>query len=300
DVGSCRGHREPRDESVALPPLVALVRGGDARMRIRDALHGRAQVVFIDRVAEVRASLSGLRTELLGVILEMTDREGCSTVPTIQMLRRELPTLPIIAYCRLGTGANGEVRDAALAGAHELLFHGVDDIGVSLRAVLQAAVYSSVAETVYAALAAVVPAAVHPVVRFVCKNAGSVTQVSTVASALGFHRRTLVNLCARHELPTPQILIAWCRLAIIAEALSRSTKTVEALAMDMDFPSDTALRNMIKRYTGQTATELRAGGGLPRILALFELRRKSHRSKPEATRPGRSRLAHVEAAVRIQ
>lgn len=39
--------------------------------------------------------------------------------------------------------------------------------------------------------------------------------------------------------------------------------------MDLEFPSDTALRNTMKRYTGQRASDVRRRGGLSYVLGEF-------------------------------
>ena len=53
-------------------------------------------------------------------------------------------------------------------------------------------------------------------------------------------------------------------------------------ALQLDFPSDTALRNMIKRYTGLRASEIRARGGMRAILDAFGAAVRAHRGMAEA------------------
>ena len=64
--------------------------------------------------------------------------------------------------------------------------------------------------------------------------------------------------------------------------LTSTTHTIDAIAMRLDFPSDTALRNMIKRYTGLRASEVRARGGMQCILEAFDAEVRGRRGMAEA------------------
>jgi AraC-like DNA-binding protein len=93
--------------------------------------------------------------------------------------------------------------------------------------------------------------------------------VEGAATALGVHRKTLVNLCARTKLPPPAMLVGWCRLFLVAALLERRSYTVERIAHELEYASSTALRNAIRRYVGVTATEVRDRGGLAFVLDRF-------------------------------
>ena len=82
-----------------------------------------------------------------------------------------------------------------------------------------------------------------------------------VAYALGYHRKTLVNHCSQAEFLPPHELLCWCRLAVAGELIATSCRSIESVALQLGFPSDTSLRNMMKRYTGMRASEVRERGG---------------------------------------
>jgi AraC-like DNA-binding protein len=92
-------------------------------------------------------------------------------------------------------------------------------------------------------------------------------RVADVADALGYHRKTLVNHCAQVAFVPPHELLSWCRLAVAGELMATSRRTIEAIANQLDFSSDTGLRNMMKRYTGLKASEVREGGGARCVVA---------------------------------
>jgi transcriptional regulator GlxA family with amidase domain len=102
-------------------------------------------------------------------------------------------------------------------------------------------------------------------------------RVADLANALGYHRKTLVNHCTQARVPPPQELMAWCRLTVAAGLLQTTPRTIESVALGLDFPSDTALRNMMKRYTGLRASEVRAAGGMRAVIAAFEAALGSYR-----------------------
>lgn len=249
--------------------VLALVVGAAERARICGALRGRYAVQCVERIAELR-TLTTDRRAIYGVVVEARDVDGVSTAEAICLIHTMRPDIPVVGYCRAGIAHSNDVRSLALAGVHELLFHGIDDTGTALRDVLAMARQASVGEIVASALTPMVPERLWPFVRHVTAHPAESQRVAEVARALGHHRKTLVNHCAQAGLPSPQELLAWCRLAVIGHLLGISDCTIEAISLQLDFPSDTALRNLVKRYVGMKASEVRAGGGLPVVVAAFE------------------------------
>ena len=55
-----------------------------------------------------------------------------------------------------------------------------------------------------------------------------------------------------------------------ARMLDDPARTVEQVALKLDFPSGAALRNMFKRYTGLRTTEVRENGGVRCLIHAFK------------------------------
>jgi AraC-like DNA-binding protein len=248
--------------------VIALVLGPAERARVRSALRARYDVRFVDRAFELSQAVLSPITQVACVIVEVRDVDGRTTAEAVAQLC-DKGNVPVIAYCRTGAEHTSELRALIVAGVHELLYEGVDDAGLSLRAVLQAAHRAQVGQRVASALTARLPERLRSFARHVAAHP-DVHRVSDLADALGYNRKTLVNHCAEGGCPPPQELMAWCRLAVVAELLTTTTQTIEAIALELDFASDTALRNMIKRYTGLRASEVRAHGGMECVLEAFE------------------------------
>jgi AraC-like DNA-binding protein len=257
------------DRPIEEQVLVALVLGTEERARIRSAVKGRDFILtFVDRVAELLEAVTREPLPIAAIIVEVRDLDGRPTHHAVATLHSDGSGVPIVGYCRAGAEHSGEIRSLVLAGVHQLLFHGIDDSGVALRSILNAAQQASVGERAAAALMQLVPAKLEPFVSFVTRHP-TTQRVPEVAEALGYHRKTLVNHCAQANLPPPHELLAWCRLAVAGELLASTRRTIEAIALQLDFPSDTALRNMMKRYTGLRASDVRQRGGARAVVDTF-------------------------------
>jgi AraC-like DNA-binding protein len=261
---------------------VALVLGWDERNCVREALRGRATVRFVDRIDEVLKTLGEESRTVIGLLVEPVDRDNRGVAETVQSLRQRLPSLPIIGYCRIGHEHSAAILGLATAGVHELVFRGVDDSGIALRAVLGSAEQSCAAEVILGSLLPLLPPTLHPFARYCLNFPQSAHTVEEVACALGVNRKTLVNYCARACFPAPATLLGWCRLLLATHFLVTTTRTVEKIALRLDFPSDTALRNMMKRYTGMRARELRHPGGMLLVFGKLASVLAAHRTAHSA------------------
>ena len=96
--------------------------------------------------------------------------------------------------------------------------------------------------------------------------------VAGLARVLGVDRKTLRNYSARFGTPAPGELIGWSRLMMAAQLLTTTGQTVEWVALELHYPSDTSLRNAMKRYTGMRARAVVKGGGLPVVVRAFKRR----------------------------
>ncbi len=245
---------------------IALVKGWEERSRIREALKHRLEVLFVDRISDAKVTLKREERPIAGLVVEHTDMDGRATADFVREVRTTLSHIPIVGYARLGVAESAGIRALAAAGVHELMFFGVDDRGVAFRSLLSAAAHACAAEAVLLDLRPHLPEVLHAFATFCIRHPGNAHTVGEVAVALGLNRRTFVNYCARAHMCPPAELLGWCRLLLAAHYLTTTIRTVEAIALQLDFPSDTALRNMMKRYTGLRASEIRSEGGVNRVL----------------------------------
>lgn len=262
--------------------VIALIQAAVRKTRILTALRARYLVHFVQNADELLAKVRTTVTPIHGIIVETSDERGRAVAETVRAIASTEQSPPIVAYCHAAAAHSAEIRSLVLAGAHELIFDGVDDSGVALRAILDSAEQIRLGERAAAQIKPLLQERLWPFVDYV--TAVPTTQlVAQVADALGYNRKTLGNHCAQAHAPAPHELLVWCRLCVVAELLATTTRTIEAIALQLDFPSDSALRNMFKRYTGGRASDVRTKGGPECVVAAFRRALVLSRKWPSAT-----------------
>jgi AraC-like DNA-binding protein len=229
--------------------ILALVADREARARLTAAARGLAELHFAATAEQLSAELE--RAHVVTIVLEARDTAGTALAPHVERLRRSHPSIPIVAYATLSPGESREILDLARAGVHELVIRGFDDVGLRLRTALAHAREQAAAAEVLRELERDVPGPLQPLVRYCLERAAEAPTVSVVARAMGVHRKTLVNRARAAGLPSPLRLIGWCRLLLAARLLEDPGRRVEQVALCLEFPSATSLRNMLKRYVGE-------------------------------------------------
>ena len=204
------------------------------------------------------------------VVVDHRDFDGAATLPTVRRLRDAFPSVPIVMYLPMSAVVSGAVMDYAKAGVSQLVFQGVDDLKASLRSAVNAAIDQVSAASLGADLDPLIPPTVMPFLRYCLEHARRDITVEEVAAAMGVHRKTLVDRLKAARLPSPRAMIGWCRLLMAARLLDDPGRTIEQVALKLDFPSGAALRNMFKRYTGLRTTEVRQNGGVRCLVHAFK------------------------------
>lgn len=251
------------------PLIVGYVPDHADRAQLIGALRGWARAHWVESVDDVVPAARRARGGPVTIILALRERDGRAAAAAVRALRRLTRCVAVVAHCRTGLAYAAGIRQMAEAGVHEFLFVGVDDTPASLRALVASAHLACAADRVLASLLPVLPPAAHPVAHYCVTHPAQARSVRAVAGALGVHRKTLLNRCVAAGTPAPGALIVWCRLMLAAELLVATGQTVERVAAELDFPSDTALRNAMKRYTGLRANDVRLRGGLACVVDAF-------------------------------
>jgi AraC-like DNA-binding protein len=265
--------RVPRAGEI-LGNVVACGLDQQQRARILDAFRGRVDVRFVDALTEIKALLRSTIEDVDVIVIPAVDRQG--SAGTIERVVREIvverPRVAIVAYCPPAARYSSDIRALAAAGVHEFVFAGIDDQGTTFRTILAKARRGCAADWVMQKLRPIVPARLHRLVEAILTHPDRVTTIPTLAAELGVHRKTLFNWCERAAFLPPAELLAWARLALVAYHLESTGCTVETIALELSYPSDTALRNTIKRYTKLRASDIRTSGGLTCVLEAFSRR----------------------------
>ena len=279
------------------PPaaVLALIRGAVDRARIQAALRARYDVRFVADRAEMLAVLATRHQPVAAIIVETSLSGGASACELVRVICSSPHAPPVLAWCH----GRADLRDIVLAGVRELLFADVDESPFVLRSLIDSAQVGHAGERAAMALLRILPPKLAPFVRHVTSHPET-QRVSDVAIALGCNRKSLHNQSAAARVPAPQELLGWCRLAVAAELLAGSQRTIESVALQLDFPSDTALRNMMKRYTGMPASEIRTRGGARRIAQCLVAAIGAFREAHIKGVPAASSAAHGPYAPRLR
>jgi AraC-like DNA-binding protein len=247
--------------------VAVLVRDPTGAARVQEALRGMAHVRMCERDEELLTLVANGLASV--VVVDLRDRAGTPTIGVVRHIRELYPSVPVIAYCALTPDSSRDILELARAGVNDLVLRGVDDVGVPLRAAISSAQDHCGAKEVLAALGPLLPPSVVPFIRYCLENGRRALTVPEVARALGVHRKTLVERHSAAGLPSPSAMIQWCRLLVAARLLEDPGRAVEHVALLLDFPSGTSLRNMLKRYTGLRPGEIRENGGMRCVLHIF-------------------------------
>jgi AraC-like DNA-binding protein len=214
------------------------------------------------------------------------DAQGAEVWSTIAAIRDGFPTLPIIAYCAVSPCLSADIVSMVRAGAHELLIRDVDDSPHRLRAIFARARTTCTAAWAGTELAALVPRPVWAPVEYCLQNAYRGITVEEVARSAGIDRRTLTRRFARAGLPSPSAVVAWTRLVIAGVLLEDGGRPLEEIALELEFPSASALRAMLSRHTRLRPSEVRENGGGRCVLSAFKnVLRASRRTAHERLIP---------------
>jgi AraC-like DNA-binding protein len=262
--------------------VAAMVTDLIPRARLADALRNEASIRYCERLSEVTAMVEAGLAHL--VVVDHRDHDGTPTLPLVRRLRDEFPSVPIVMYVPMSAIVSGGLMDYAKAGVSQLVLQGVDDLKASLRSAVNAALDQVSASTLSDEFEPLVPPTIVPFLRYCLEHARRDITVEEVAAAMGVHRKTLVDRLKAARMPSPRAMIGWCRLLVAARMLDDPGRTVEQVALKLDFPSGAALRNMFKRYTGLRTTEVRENGGVHCLIHALkrELAAVSSGNKPTA------------------
>ena len=253
-------------------PIVGYISNQTERARITGALRGWALVLWVGGLVELPDAVRRAKAVPMAAIVEARDIAGVGGGRVMQRLRALAPNMPIVAHCHTGVDHAADVRRMADAGAHEFMFAGVDDTGMALRAVLASAQRTCAAQRVSTELLQLLPEPLAEVAQCCVTHPVEGRTVGALARLMGIHRKTLLNRCTQCGGPSPGELVGWCRLMMAAHLLTTTGQTVEWVALELDYPSDTALRNTMKRYTGLRASDVVRRGGLTSVVRSFKRR----------------------------
>jgi AraC-like DNA-binding protein len=268
------GESEASDhhESDALPyatrptRLVALLADERDRRVVAEILGENAELYFCERSTELFRLATDVRANI--VIADSVDVDGKSTAPVLHSLRAALPLLQVVLYIDLSIRA---VRSAIEGWATGVVFRHQEDVGAMLRTAVARAPGAGSPGAMIAVSAGLAPPEVRSYLTHCAWRAPTIRTARTAADDVGIPYRTLARRLRSAGLPSPKVLLDWCRLLHAAWRVERTRENRDTVAKKSGFSSGDVLAGRLRLYTGLSWTTLRERVGFDRLLTMFEV-----------------------------
>jgi len=262
---------QDRRESDALPyatrrtRVVALLVNEQDRRVVDEILGESVALHFCETTTELFRLATDVRAHV--VIADSVDIDGKSTAPTLHSLRAALPLLQVVLYIDLSVRA---VRSAIEGWAMGVVFRHQEDVGAMLRTALTREPLAGSPGATIAVSAGLVPPEVRSYLTHCAWRATTIRTAGTAADDVGIPYRTLARRLRSAGLPSPKVLLDWCRLLHAAWRVERTRENRETVAKSSGFSSGDVLARRLRLYTGLSWTMLRERVGFDQLLTMFD------------------------------
>jgi AraC-like DNA-binding protein len=186
------------------------------------------------------------------------------------VFHERFPSVALLPYASFDGRTHRQLLPLAALGIKTVVSRDEDDGPLAFRAALESLLTVTVVGEVMRQIQGVVPANLLPTVRGLVSGAHRPLGPREVAGKIAhIHPNTLREHLRAAGLPPVNKLIVWSRLFHAANLLSDPARSVENVALTLEYPSSSALRNQLQRYAGMTPQEVRAGGGVVAVTERF-------------------------------
>jgi AraC-like DNA-binding protein len=230
--------------------------------RLRTAIRDRHTLVACD---DWSALLHACERQAVRVAVLDLFAGGQANFDHVRRLKQRLPRLTLIAYVAFAPERAHDLFDAGRQGMDGLVIADQDDSPRSLLSLIERAESRSLGAVVRAALDGV-DATTRDAVLLAVTRAHERLSPEGLARLLALPRRTVSERLANAGFPPPQRLLSWGRLIVAAHLLEDRHRSADRIAVALDFPSGSALRNACQRYLAATPGEIRERGGASFVL----------------------------------
>lgn len=186
----------------------------------------------------------------------------------VRQLRTRYPSVAIVLYVAVPPTPPRELFEAGRFGVDGLVLAEQDDDPRQVRAFVEQAEARGVLGVVRHALHGVRPT-VRDATLIAVTRAHQRLTPERLARILGLPRKALASRLAQAGFPPPARLIAWGRLIVAARLLEDEQRSVDSVAMSLDYPSGSAFRNIFRRYLHATPQHVRANGATRFVIDAF-------------------------------
>ena len=233
--------------------------------RVRGALGlSVALEPFVDIAKLLTAIRAGAVSETV-VVIDVSSFEYALTA--LRRIHTDFPSHPLIAYSYERGLTDRHVFLIAQTGITD--FVNADDSKLALGRTLESAQRIKHAEILFERLECFVPANAHSVFRYALEHAGESLDVPQLAAALGVNKRTLTWRLKQQRMPSPRLLLTWCRILVASMLLDEPGRTLQSVAGQLDFSDGHNLGMVVVRYLGRGIEALRKQGVMDEAIRKF-------------------------------
>ena len=253
----------------ALPDAVVAFRlDGPTQWALVDALAGTIPLRNTGEVEECRIVLEEYRSAALVVHIPRTS--SSSELATLLALRERFPLVPMTGVFSDITSDLSAVARLGAAGIVDILHANSVKQAQLVQSVLSRGHAESLVSRIWRMTALAVPEPASTLLRPAVRLAHSPITLPGLAAATKLHERSLRKYCQTNALPSPQWIIGWARMLVLAYYLEETGRSIQSIAGLLGFASPALLANHVRRYTGLTATALRARAPLTSVARVLE------------------------------
>ena len=209
-------------------------------------------------------------------------------IGNIRRVRDAFAGHPIVVWCEVSQLSSRQLLDIAEFGVADMAFRGVTDSRHAFAQLLSRALQRTSTRQLDSRLSYTLPESIRPFFLIALERAAEPIDVKRAAAALGVTRRTLRNRMAYHGLPLPGAFLVWCRLLVAGTMLDERGRTLDSVAMQLNYSSGQNLGAALRRYVGANITTLRQGDVSPAV----------EREFTRVVSRGRARASEARTAAR--
>lgn len=234
--------------------------------RLHTAVRERYHILPCDSWEQLRLTCAEHAVTI--ALIDTVASAGEPPFEALRKLRVRFPSVTLVLYTASPPTTGRDLFEAGRFGIDGLVLVDHDDDPLRLLALIEQAEARGVLGHVRDALGDVRPI-VRDAALVAITRAHQRLSPDRLAKVLGVRRKTLATWLAAAGFPSPARLIAWGRLIIAARLLEDESRTVESVALSLDYPSGSAFRNVCQRYLQATPQQIRAAGGTAMVIAAF-------------------------------
>lgn len=224
------------------------------------------------RVSYVHALERVVETERVScVVTELRDADGVRVDATLRRIHERFPALPVLVSMPFDPDAMREVVDiVARIGPIRLVIRPFEDLASAMLQAAAVAPEEPATRALLALLGRYATRSLQRVIEVVSEVPHTAPSVTEVCRRAHLPRRTINDRLRRAGLPTLERLLGWSRVLHALWRIDGGHSKVDAVSVQLGFNSGSALRHMVKRYTGLAPSQIHAVGGFDYALPLLE------------------------------